>query len=185
MDAPWVVATVDEMVERDASYENLFLAAALLSLVGQQAHAILRAEAARGEGLQPRWFSIPELDGLRRSYPERFEVLAEGKVDPMGYSTFPMGSKRSSGPRLAAMAGSLEGRVFEIDELHFSIGRHSDSRLQIRQVSVSRHQCVFEEEGGGWASRDLESRHGTSGELTELELVRGAGVLHLGELLAG
>lgn len=65
-------------------------------------------------------------------------------------------------PRLVAMAGPVEGRVFEIEDLPFRIGRHSSNHLQVRQITVSRYQCVLEEgEAGGIVLRDLDSRHGT------------------------
>ena len=46
--------------------------------------------------------------------------------------------------RLVALGGPLEGQVFEIDRLPFSIGRHSSNDLQLRHIAVSRQQCTIE-----------------------------------------
>lgn len=65
-------------------------------------------------------------------------------------------------PRLVALAGPLEGQVFELDRLPFSIGRHSSNDLQLRHISVSRQQCAIERiPDGSFIVRDMESRHGT------------------------
>ena len=66
-----------------------------------------------------------------------------------------------SGPRLLAVAGPVEGKVFEIGEEPFPIGRQSGNRLQLHHGSVSRRHCVLERSEGGVLLRDLESRCGT------------------------
>ena len=64
-------------------------------------------------------------------------------------------------PRLVAFTGPLEGEVFELDELPYSIGRDSSNQLQLRQISVSRRHCVIERREGALLIRDQGSRHGT------------------------
>ena len=65
------------------------------------------------------------------------------------------------GPRLLAVAGPVEGKVFEIGGEPFPIGRQSGNRLQLYHGSVSRRHCVLEPSPEGVLLRDLESRCGT------------------------
>jgi Nif-specific regulatory protein len=64
-------------------------------------------------------------------------------------------------PRLVAITGPLEGRIFEILSDAFSLGRHAENELQLRTIAVSRRHCVLEPTPGGLRVRDLGSRHGT------------------------
>ncbi|HKV08191.1 MAG TPA: sigma 54-interacting transcriptional regulator [Thermoanaerobaculia bacterium] len=70
-------------------------------------------------------------------------------------------SPPSSELRLLAVAGPVEGKVFEIGGEPFPIGRQSGNRLQLHHGSVSRRHCVIEPSPRGVLLRDLESRCGT------------------------
>lgn len=65
-------------------------------------------------------------------------------------------------PRLVVASGPLAGQTFELSDQRFVIGRQAACDLQIEQIEVSRQHCeVLRDARGGFAVRDLGSRHGT------------------------
>ncbi len=68
---------------------------------------------------------------------------------------------RHLSPRLVAVTGPLEGGIFELVDLPYTLGREASNHLQLRQSSVSRRHAVIEQQGDHLVLRDLESRHGT------------------------
>ena len=64
-------------------------------------------------------------------------------------------------PRLAVLAGPLEGKVFEIGDADLSLGRHGSNSVQLRDITVSRHHCVVRPADSSCVVTDLDSRHGT------------------------
>ncbi|MEE8585861.1 MAG: sigma 54-interacting transcriptional regulator [Acidobacteriota bacterium] len=64
-------------------------------------------------------------------------------------------------PRLVAISGPLEGKSFALDTPRFSIGRQSDNRLAIPEISVSRRHCLISRDKDGFHLKDLDSSHGT------------------------
>jgi len=64
-------------------------------------------------------------------------------------------------PRLVCLSGPLAGQTFPAAGEALSIGRHSENRLQLPDLAVSRHHCVLEPAAGRYLLRDLGSRRGT------------------------
>jgi Nif-specific regulatory protein len=64
-------------------------------------------------------------------------------------------------PRLAAIAGKLQGRVFSLTADHSVIGRESGATICIPEASVSRRHSVIEQEGNQLVIADLDSLNGT------------------------
>jgi transcriptional regulator with GAF, ATPase, and Fis domain len=64
-------------------------------------------------------------------------------------------------PRLAAMAGPLEGTIFPLTEEEVSIGRERSNRICINDVAVSRCHSVLKRAGDNFTIVDLESFNGT------------------------
>jgi Nif-specific regulatory protein len=64
-------------------------------------------------------------------------------------------------PRLAAIAGKLQGTVFNISDSPAIIGRETAAALCIPDPSVSRRHSVIEREGDDLVIADLDSLNGT------------------------
>ncbi|HEX2568847.1 MAG TPA: sigma 54-interacting transcriptional regulator [Polyangia bacterium] len=64
-------------------------------------------------------------------------------------------------PRLIAVSGPCEGRIWAVESELLSIGRHPDNDLQLAQLEVSRRHCEIRRERDCFLLRDLESRQGT------------------------
>ena len=64
-------------------------------------------------------------------------------------------------PALIAVAGPLNGERFPIDEEPISLGRVSENRIPINDLSVSRRHCVVVRQGEAFLLRDLDSHNGT------------------------
>ena len=64
-------------------------------------------------------------------------------------------------PRLAAIAGKLQGTVFNLTEPHSVIGRESAATICIPEASVSRRHSVIEQEADQLFIADLDSLNGT------------------------
>ena len=85
-------------------------------------------------------------------------------------------------PRLIAISGPLEGKSFALDTPRFSIGRQSDNRLAIPEISVSRRHCLISSDKDGFHLSDLGSRHGTfiGGLAVHKQLLKHGDMLSLG-----
>jgi Nif-specific regulatory protein len=68
---------------------------------------------------------------------------------------------RTLNPRLVALSGPLTGHILPVGPEGLSLGRQSESSLQLRDPAVSRQHCVIEAAESGVLLRDLGSRHGT------------------------
>jgi transcriptional regulator with GAF, ATPase, and Fis domain len=64
-------------------------------------------------------------------------------------------------PRLAAMAGPLEGTVIPLTEDEISVGRDRSNLIWINDVSVSRRHSVIKRAGDAYHITDLKSYNGT------------------------
>jgi two-component system, NtrC family, response regulator HydG len=64
-------------------------------------------------------------------------------------------------PALIAVAGPLNGERFLLDEDLTSVGRVSENRIAINDLSVSRRHCVIARQGEAYLLRDLDSHNGT------------------------
>lgn len=63
--------------------------------------------------------------------------------------------------RLTVLSGPFSGRVIEIGDAKFLIGREEDCNLRPDSRLVSRHHCVFLQDGFTLRVRDMGSRNGT------------------------
>ena len=64
-------------------------------------------------------------------------------------------------PRLAAIAGPLNGTTFELNEQEVSIGRDPSNTLPIADLSLSRRHCLIKREADQFKLSDLESFNGS------------------------
>ena len=64
-------------------------------------------------------------------------------------------------PRLIALAGPLEGGVFNLSSSEASIGRDSSNHIHLNDTSVSRKHCCISQDGDRFLLCDLESMNGT------------------------
>lgn len=64
-------------------------------------------------------------------------------------------------PRLAVMAGTLEGTVIPLTEDEVSLGRDRSNLIWINDVSASRRHCVIKRADDAYHITDLESHNGT------------------------
>jgi Nif-specific regulatory protein len=64
-------------------------------------------------------------------------------------------------PRIVAISGPLEGRVFRLADGSVSVGREPSNRLSLSDTSVSRRHCTVEIQDNQAVVTDLESHNGT------------------------
>ena len=64
-------------------------------------------------------------------------------------------------PRARLIVRGEISRVIELDVLPFTIGRHADASLQLRDACISREHAVLDWDGDGYFIEDAGSRHGT------------------------
>ena len=63
--------------------------------------------------------------------------------------------------RLSVLSGPFASSVFEVEGAKFLIGREEDCDLRPDSRLVSRHHCVFLQDGYTMRLRDLGSKNGT------------------------
>lgn len=63
--------------------------------------------------------------------------------------------------RLTVVSGPFSGRVIEVSDAKYLIGREEDCNLRPDSRLISRHHCVFLQDGFTLRVRDLGSRNGT------------------------
>ena len=64
-------------------------------------------------------------------------------------------------PRLIAIAGSLKGSIFDLNEDEVYLGRDQSNQVSIDDLSVSRTHAVIRRVEGGYKIEDLGSHNGT------------------------
>jgi len=64
-------------------------------------------------------------------------------------------------PRLTAASGPLAGQSFPISPEPLTLGRDRTNTVHLRDLAASRHHCVITAANGQVLLRDLDSRHGT------------------------
>src|SRR5215813_11669208 len=64
-------------------------------------------------------------------------------------------------PRLIAIAGPVEGLLFDLAEDEISVGRERSNQLSINDASVSRRHLVIKKSEGKFLVEDLGSHNGT------------------------
>jgi transcriptional regulator with GAF, ATPase, and Fis domain len=64
-------------------------------------------------------------------------------------------------PRLVVVTGLMSGEVYPLAGGAVTLGRDPDNTICVPDAALSRHHCVFRDDGGGWSLQDLSSSNGT------------------------
>lgn len=83
--------------------------------------------------------------------------------------------------RLSVLSGPFAGKTIEFDSAKFLVGREEDCDLRPDSRLISRHHCVFLQDGYTLRLRDLGSKNGTFANGTR---INGAVTLNDGDMLA-
>ena len=87
-------------------------------------------------------------------------------------------------PSLTFLNGPYPGRIIEVPDTPFAIGRHKECNLTVEDLSVSSRHAEIHCEKNIWSVRDLGSSNGTTlnGSATEFAVIKDGDLISVGDL---